>query len=169
MPEWDISIQIDDEFRDKVDEDWLRKVAVEALGAGAPAEVELGIVVTSDEAIHQLNRQYRGVDEPTDVLSFALWEKAETEEEEPFVWPPDEVARLGEIILSYPIADKRSQERNLPVAHELALLEVHGILHLLGYDHQTDEEEAEMQAKERAILEALGVSGQLTHYIHPSG
>ena len=119
---------------------------------GIKRPVELSLTVTEDKTVRKLNRKYRDIDKTTDVLSFALTENvADTT----FVTPSDGVLRLGEIIVSYPKAQAQAKEHNHPVKREIAWLLVHGILHLLGYDHQDDASEAKMRQREEAILKEI--------------
>jgi probable rRNA maturation factor len=106
------------------------------------------VLVTDDQTVRQLNLDYTGEDAPTDVLAFSL-----TEGEE-FV-SPDGVLRLGEVIISYHTAQRQAAEAGRPVRDEVDHLLVHGILHLLGYDHAEAKEEERMRARERELLAAL--------------
>ena len=169
----EIDISVDEPYQQELSEVWLRTVmeaaVVEALPQGEPAQV--GLVVTDDKTVQELNRQFRGLDEVTDVLSFSAshsghWEgdPQESDEASPesvdseelnFVLPPGEPSPLGEVIISFPQTIRQAQERNGPVEQELALLIIHGVLHLVGYDHMEPEDEAQMQAKERSALAAV--------------
>ena len=169
----EIDISVDEPYQQELSEVWLRTVMeaalVEALPQGEPAQV--GLVVTDDKTVQELNRQFRGLDEVTDVLSFSAshsghWEgdPQESDESYPesvdseelnFVLPPGEPSPLGEVIISFPQTIRQAQERNDPVEQELALLIIHGVLHLVGYDHMEPEDEAQMQAKERSALAAV--------------
>ena len=169
----EIDISVDEPYQQELSEVWLRTVMeaalVEALPQGEPAQV--GLVVTDDKTVQELNRQFRGLDEVTDVLSFSAshsghWEgdPQESDEAPPesvdseelnFVLPPGEPSPLGEVIISFPQTIRQAQERNGPVEQELALLIIHGVLHLVGYDHMEPEDEAQMQAKERSALAAV--------------
>ena len=169
----EIDISVDEPYQQELSEVWLRTVMeaalVEALPQGEPAQV--GLVVTDDKTVQELNRQFRGLDEATDVLSFSAshsghWEgdPQESDEASPasvdseelnFVLPPGEPSPLGEVIISFPQTIRQAQERNGPVEQELALLIIHGVLHLVGYDHMEPEDEAQMQAKERSALAAV--------------
>jgi len=121
-----------------------------------PAHVEVSVRLTSDEEVHALNKQYRGKDKPTNVLSF------------PMVQPDlidtvtqnsdDGEVLLGDIVLAHGICVAEAAERGIPVAHHLSHLVVHGTLHLLGYDHGTDEEGDAMEEIERAALSQLGIA-----------
>ena len=169
----EIDISVDEPYQQELSEVWLRTVMeaalVEALPQGEPAQV--GLVVTDDKTVQELNQQFRGLDEVTDVLSFSAshsghWEgdPQESDEASPesvnseelnFVLPPGEPSPLGEVIISFPQTIRQAQERNGPVEQELALLIIHGVLHLVGYDHMEPEDEAQMQAKERSALAAV--------------
>ena len=118
-----------------------------------PAEVS--ITFTDNEDIHALNQKFRGVDRPTDVLSFPLFDY-EGESEEP---PVDElIGMLGDVVLSLEQAARQAEEYGHSIEREVAFLTVHSMLHLLGYDHETgDEDEADMRARQRAIMENLGL------------
>ena len=113
--------------------------------------VELSILVCNDDFIHVLNRDYRGKDKPTDVLSFSQREGGF--ENDPM---------LGDVIISLETARLQAKEHQKTLEDELSLLLVHGILHLLGYDHEVEEEAEEMEAKEREILSALHVEWDLS-------
>ncbi|MHB8619619.1 MAG: rRNA maturation RNase YbeY [Chloroflexota bacterium] len=110
--------------------------------------IEVSLLLAGDERMRQLNRDYRHMDKPTDVLSFSQREGDAT-----FIAPPDGSVNLGDVIVSVDTARRQAVEQAHPLPRELAHLAVHGTLHLLGYDHQTDEEEAEMNTLERQVLE----------------
>jgi len=109
-------------------------------------------VITGPHTIRQLNRSYRGRDETTDVLSFALLEDSQAIT---FITPPNGVSHLGEVILSYPQAAIQAQEHKHPLERELALLVIHGMLHLLGHDDEDTKAEARMRAEEQRVLGEL--------------
>jgi len=148
---YQVSVRIDAPFRKWVSEEWLRLIAGRVLAAEGVPPAEVGLVVTGDSAVRTLNRSYRGEDAPTDVLSFAL-----AENQGDFVLPPDGVLRLGEVVVSGTTARRQAQEAVRPVDEELAHLVVHGLLHLLGYDHRQEAEEREMRAREETLLAGLG-------------
>lgn len=144
-------VRIDPPFRQEVSAPWLRRVARLALAAEGVRAAELSIVITDDEAVRQLNRAYAGEDEATDVLSFSL------QEGEAFP-SPDGLLRLGEVVISLPTARRQAEAACRPLLEEVAHLLVHGILHLLGYDHALPQEEERMRERERTIL--AQVSGE---------
>jgi probable rRNA maturation factor len=154
LPEEEIEIGVGEEFQGLVDEGWVRKIAQTVLRAeGVTPPYEVGLVFTDPETVQRLNRDYRGVDEATDVLAFGML--PQKEDDSSFALPPDGVTRLGEVIISYPQAVEQAREQGHSVDKELALLIVHGILHLLSYDHEKTEEEAKMRAREKELLERI--------------
>ncbi len=116
------------------------------------AHTEVSVVLANDEYIHALNLEYRGKDCSTDVLSFAL-----NEGDEPEVLDGPEEVLLGDIIISVETATRQAEEYGHSLERELAYLTVHGILHLLGYDHMTEEEKTEMRQEEEHVLSLLGI------------
>ena len=123
-----------------------QKMAEQILQLLSLTGVELSMVLCDNSFIHPLNRDYRGKDRPTDVLSFSQREDGDPED-----------PMLGDVIISIERAKEQAPEHNNSVSAELSLLLVHGILHLLGYDHEDDEEAEVMEAKEKEILCQLDV------------
>ena len=151
-----LGIQIDEPFQEFLKEEWLRHVIESTiLSQTIDSEVELGLLITDDTTVKELNRTYRGVDESTDVLSFALTEDTPDADSPSFVTPPDGMLHLGEVIVSYPRAVKQAEEHNHGTDREIALLVVHGTLHLLGYDHDEPAREQEMRELEAKILSGV--------------
>jgi len=114
---------------------------------------EVSIVLADDAYIRELNCQYRGKDMPTDVLSFAL-----NEGEEPEIIDGPEENLLGDIIISLETAQRQAVDYGHSLERELAFLTIHGFLHLLGYDHEKEEQRQAMRAEEERILELIGLS-----------
>jgi probable rRNA maturation factor len=112
---------------------------------------ELTIVVTNDEQIKVLNKQFRGIDTATDVLSFPADE----------VDPDDEKKYIGDIILSFPTAEKQSRGSGHILEDEIKLLVVHGVLHLMGFDHDSTTKKTEMWNAQKYILTQLNVNVDL--------
>jgi probable rRNA maturation factor len=110
---------------------------------------DLSVVLTDDAQLHQLNRDYLGVDAPTDVLSFPA---SETD-------PDTGIPYLGDILISIPRAERQAQNACHPLDAEVQLLVVHGVLHLLGHEHANPEDKARMWAVQGQILEKLGLAG----------
>lgn len=156
---YDIDIQVEDAYAGSVDVAGLQRAAEETLRQAARKSAALTIAITGDEHMHELNRTYRGVDAPTDVLSFASQDDA-GEDRVALALPPelaDELASyLGDIIIALPYTERQAAAFDNSLDAELRLLAIHGALHLLGYDHDTPEAEAEMWAAQDAALIALG-------------
>ncbi|WP_053376817.1 rRNA maturation RNase YbeY [Paenibacillus sp. FJAT-27812] len=150
----------------EIPEQWITKLEQLLQLAGEAEGItggEVSLTFTNDEEIHQLNREYRGIDRPTDVLSFAMQEDGVEELDIIFeVESEDEVdpisGMLGDIIISVDTAQAQSEEYGHSLEREIGFLFVHGFLHLIGYDHQDDATEAEMTAKQEAILQKAGLS-----------
>lgn len=150
---YEIDIQNDASFA--VGESRLREAALAALGhEGAAEGSALTIVITTNEEVAALNRQYRGIDAPTDILSFPA--------DEPPVVIPDEPPYLGDLIIAFPYASAQAEREGHVLDDSLALLVVHGCLHLLGYDHDTPEARAGMWAIQEAVLSGLNIPA---HYL----
>ena len=172
QPAHQIDISIDEPFLQELSESWLRSVVEVGLeAAGQEQGVQVSLLVTDDDMLRELNRQFRGLDEVTDVLSFSMehaghWEGESGQPEDRFMkpgdtdefaWslPPGELPPLGEVVLSFPQASRQAAEHGQPIDRELAHLIIHGLLHLVGHDHEEPEELERMQSLERAGLEAV--------------
>lgn len=118
--------------------------------SGGSEEAEVSLMLVDDQRIHALNLEYRGVDRPTDVLSFALQEEMEEEPESEF---EDEM--LGDIVISIPRARVQAEEYGHSFEREVVYLAVHGTLHLLGYDHEEEADKQEMRSKEEEVMALL--------------
>ena len=112
---------------------------------------ELSVTLTDDEHIHALNKKFRGVDRATDVLSFAFRESDEPE----IIGADFEI--LGDVIISLERAAAQAEEFGHSFLREVIFLEVHGLLHLLGYDHIDDDERREMETEQKFIMTKLGI------------
>jgi len=151
-----VEIQVDEQFQKQVQPEPLRLAALAPLIHQRVEEAcELVVVVTDDEALHELNLRHRGVDAPTDVLAFP------DETRGPFVGAPGQPRYLGDVIISFPRAELEAQKAGHAVQAELQLLVVHGVLHLLGYDDVAEEQRARMWAIQAEILQALEVAVNL--------
>jgi probable rRNA maturation factor len=155
----EVNVLIDEEFEGELEADWLRGVAEQVLVVeGTAPEVELGLVITGQEKIQELNLVHLGIDAPTDVLAFPMTPDEGSDMTE-FITPPDGAVHLGEVIISFPQAFMQAEEHRHPVKKEVALLAIHGVLHLLGYDHDAPEPEQRMRAREAEILELIEEKG----------
>lgn len=121
-------------------------------------DFELDISIVDNPTIHQLNKDYRGIDRPTDVLSFAMEDMVEADDFPAIIFPEGELRpHLGDIIISYDKIIEQAEEYQHSFERELGFLVVHGFLHLNGYDHQTAEEEEEMFAIQEEVLKQYGL------------
>ena len=146
----DIAVNYDyreDDMRSLLDIEALAQLVIAR--EGKPDDTEVSINFVTDEAIHELNREYRGVDRPTDVLSF----ECDGYEGEDDLAPVEGMAfELGDIVIAPDVAEAQAPEYGLLFADEVSLLITHGLLHLCGYDHMEDDEAEEMEARERELL-----------------
>lgn len=142
----------------------LETILQKAGEAEGMARGEVDLTFVDNERIHELNLEYRGIDRPTDVLSFAMNEAGEDELEIRYdlADEDDELEEvpnvLGDIIISVTRAKEQAEEYGHSLERELGFLFVHGFLHLLGYDHQDPESEAEMMSKQEKVLAQVGLT-----------
>lgn len=136
--------------------------AASAADADAPAVPrgpgELSVLLSDDAGVQVLNREYRGKDKPTNVLSFPMeddWDEGEDDDAPDDQRPP---VLLGDLILAYETLVKEAGEQGKPLADHLTHLVIHGVLHLLGYDHIVDADADQMEALETRILAGLGIA-----------
>lgn len=113
-------------------------------------DADVSIMLTDDATIHEMNRHYRGVDRPTDVLSFALRDSVEGVDRAPL--PSGMSEPLGDIVISVETAQRQAYTHGVALEQEVALLGVHGLLHLLGYEDETEAGAARMRQRERETL-----------------
>ncbi|MGD6872696.1 rRNA maturation RNase YbeY [Sutcliffiella horikoshii] len=154
-----IEIDMLDETTKLTDEQWediknllIFAVEKESVKAGA----ELSVTFVDNDRIQEINREYRDKDRPTDVISFAMEELGEGEIE---IHYDEEAPRmLGDIIISIPKAEEQAEEYGHSVKRELGFLALHGLLHLLGYDHENETDEKIMFDKQKEILDAYGLT-----------
>lgn len=140
----------------KVDALARRVLARMALGKELDEDIEVGVLWVDDAYIRTLNREYRGKDCPTDVLSFAFREQIGEEPE--IINDPFGEMLLGDIVVSLETAHRQAEEYGHTLEREVAFLVVHGMLHLLGFDHEGEDGRREMQGEEEKILADLGIS-----------
>ncbi len=113
---------------------------------GVPEMTELSVALVDDDEMAHLNEQYRKVEGPTDVLSFGC--------DDPCPTPGDEPITLGDVVIAPSVAERQAADLGHSVEHELDVLLIHGVLHLLGYDHEADDDAGAMAAREAALLDA---------------
>jgi len=155
-----LDIQIEEPYRSRVQPETLQQAAEATLQHQHVEEsCELVVVVTGDETVHQLNHRHRGVDAPTDVLAFPHQTKGPA----PFVFvdAPGFPRYLGDVVISFPRAEAQAAEAGNELRAELQLLVIHGILHLLGYDDETEPERDRMWRAQQAVLDEIGVDVHL--------
>lgn len=117
-----------------------------------PDACEVSISLVSEDEIHELNRRYRGIDKPTDVLSFEC--------DDPWAsYGPDEPIEIGDVVIALDVVEGQRARFNTSFEQEASLMLVHSLLHLLGYDHVEEAQAEEMEALEKEILDAYGMVG----------
>ena len=159
-------VSVDEPYGGELSVELLETVTRAALAtAGIEGNAEVSLLITDDETVRALNAEYRGLDETTDVLSFSAehpghWEGdgdgPEGEQDVTvFVLPAGIPRPLGEIIVSWPQAQRQAVEHDVSPLREVAHLVIHGALHLVGYDHLETDDTEQMQGLERKALESL--------------
>lgn len=155
-----VNIDVDAPYAPQVDPAALTQLVEHILrGEGVLPPAEVTVWITDEDQLHTLNRTYRNVDRSTDVLSFGAEDDADT----PFVTAPDQPRYLGDLAVSYPHVERQAAEYGHSQGRELSYLVAHGLLHLLGYDHEQPDEARLMRAREEALLGALGITREATH------
>ena len=161
-----VEIQIFEEFSEVVSPEWVDAVAASALSIRQDWMAEsLSVVIADDDSVVELNCIHRGLNETTDVLSFSNRHsgkyygedegRGSATDETEFALPPGFSSNLGEVIISYPQVERQAQEAGHTAQKELAIMLAHGILHLLGYDHERQAEAAEMSSLQNKAIAAL--------------
>lgn len=148
------------------EEEYIKKVIEAAVDyVDCPYETEVNVLMTDNAGIHEMNREHRGIDRPTDVLSFPMVEYEtpadfeHIEDEQPHCFHPETgELLLGDIVLSCDKIKEQAAEYGHSELRELCFLVAHSMLHLFGYDHMEDEERKVMEQKQEEILEGLGIS-----------
>jgi len=145
-------IEIFNQTEEKIKElDTVEKVLYSAMEKEHLENTSFNLIIVDNNYIHELNKNYRGIDRETDVITFAL-------EDEDTVIIPDDERILGDIYISLDKAKAQAEEYGHSFLRELSFLAVHGFYHLLGYDHQTKEEEKVMFAKQEEVLNSYGIT-----------
>lgn len=157
------------DFDEILNFDWqetAERVALEVLTEeGCPYEAEVNLLLTDNDEIHQINREQRDIDRATDVLSFpcfqydppASWDQPEKDRADNFD-PETDRLMLGDIVISVPKVKEQAEEYGHSTLREFSFLVAHSTLHLIGYDHMTEEEEKDMFARQERALEHLGIT-----------
>ena len=156
MSPLDLSLLIEPPYRDKLDAALIEEAVSCALETeGARYAAEVSVAVTGDEAVAELNERFRGKQGTTDVLSFAM--SGGEVGEGGFVSPPSGKQDLGEVIISYPQAERQAEGLGHETKDEIAFLTIHGVFHLLGYDHEIRSEAELMREMETRALGKMGI------------
>ncbi len=148
----EVSIEVDEAFAAEIDGAQLSDLVRHVLNAEGVAEpCTVNILITTEEELHELNRTYRGVDRSTDVLSFG--------DDEPggFVRAPGQPLHLGDLAISYPHVVRQAEEYGHSRKRELSYLATHGLLHLLGYDHEQPDDRRRMRQREEELLGSMDI------------
>jgi len=154
--EWNSELE-----HEEIPESWIELLDRILQKAGEMEEIasgEVALTFVDDGRIQELNKQYRNIDAPTDVLSFAMWEGVEGEPEILFEEGEDPSGLLGDIVISLPRARAQSEEYGHSLEREVGFLFVHGFLHLIGYDHMDEETEKAMFSRQEEILQEVGLT-----------
>ena len=163
MPRWKLEIQVLPHFRRRITNRWLHSAVQHTLDNEKTEHIGLiGLIIADDDMLRQLNRDYAGIDEVTDVLAFGdEYYPAKTALGKPknklvdFVTPFDAPAILGDVVISYPQAAIQAREHKHTIRQEITLLVAHGILHLLGYDHVIAEQKKDMWERQDRVVEQM--------------
>ncbi|MCL6649643.1 MAG: rRNA maturation RNase YbeY [Chloroflexi bacterium] len=148
-PAYQITVHVDAPFQPQVEVAPLVQAVRATLQAeGVPAPAAVSVQLTDDATVQALNRTYRGIDAPTDVLAFGF-------DPGDFALPPGAPRQLGELVIAVPYSARSAAEQGQTLAQELLVLVVHGTLHLLGYDDEEDEAWRTMKRRQDSILAAL--------------
>ena len=149
MNKIEIFNQLDEEIKEL---ETLEKVLLSAIKKEKLEDVTFNLIIVDNEYIHELNKNYRGIDRETDVITFAL------EDEDSIIVPEEEGRNLGDIYISIDKARSQAEEFGHGLLRELSFLAVHGFYHLLGFDHMTPEDEEIMFKKQEEVLEEYGIT-----------
>lgn len=143
-------VEVINEYNKEIAEmDLLRDFISFALNKLSLKNVMFNVIIINDESIHKINKEYRGVDRPTDVITFAL-------EDDKSITTP-QVRVLGDVYISYDKVISQANEYGHSTKREICFLAVHGLLHLLGYDHMNKEDEEKMFGLQKELLNSYGI------------
>ncbi len=149
----DIYLEVDEPFAAAINTERLEQAVQTALQLTNRSGQSVAISVTDAETVQQLNLEYRHINAPTDVLSFENTPDPDFPD-----FPQEELAgHLGDIVIAYPVAQAQAQAAGHATMDEVMLLTVHGVLHLLGFDHDTDANKAQMWELQQTIMRQLGL------------
>ena len=157
-----MTIDIENETQNEFDFEY-KKVITDVINEAmdyvkCPYEAIVEVTITDNEGIRQINREQRGIDSPTDVLSFPMFDSTEEMEEMQRLTGGD--VPLGDVVICMDKIREQAEEFGHSEERETVYLFTHSVLHLLGYDHEEDEDRKKMRAREEEIMESLGISRQ---------
>jgi probable rRNA maturation factor len=154
-----ITVQIDTQYESQLDADALHRLAIRVLQSERVAgPLEMGVVITTDEEVRTLNRQYLEHDYETDVISFGMGQgDTELTEGSRFVTPAERPPYLGDVVISCDRATEQAPEYGHTTQAEVATLLVHGVLHLLGYDDTSESDRERMHARQQELISDFGL------------
>lgn len=170
IPDWEpeIDCEVEDVWPEEIWPSRARLALLAVLNVDAALDnprLSVSLLFTSDARIHELNREWRQRDKPTNVLSFPMLERTDLVHLDPG-GPPE---MLGDIVLAYETCAREAEEKGVPLEHHASHLIVHGLLHLAGYDHEISDTDAEeMEALEVKVLALLGIANPYSHIPSPS-
>ena len=151
---YSVTVEVDELFAAEVEPEVLEALVAHVLtGQQVSAPAEVSIWITDEDELQTLNRTYRNTDASTDVLSFG----DDEHDDMPFVTAPDQPRYLGDLAISFPHVIRQAEEYGHSRQRELSYLVTHGLLHLLGYDHEQPADAQRMREREEALLGALGI------------
>lgn len=149
----DLQVEIELNQEEKEALQWMEKSLDAAVKVEEIPDVQVSVTIVNNKEIQQINKEYREIDQATDVLSFPLYEP----DEDWMLEEGEDVVALGDIVISMERANEQAIEYGHSLNREVGFLAVHGFLHLLGYDHETSEEEQEMFGRQEEILDQIGL------------
>lgn len=155
-----VDLDIDPPYAAEVDQAEVERLVQHVLhGENVQGTIEVSVWITNEDELQTLNRTYRGMDRSTDVLSFGQ----DDDDTTAFVHAPDQPRYLGDLAVSYPHVIRQAEEYGHSRQRELSYLIAHGLLHLLGYDHEQPDDASRMRSREEALLGALGITREGDH------
>ena len=160
MDKYRIGIRIKRGLQLPFKRNWIRKVIYTALRLeDVDYHLELSVMLTDDSGIQRLNRRYRSIDRPTDVLSFAFMDEGGSSCQPQSSSSTEFPLPIGEIIISLPTAIRQASERGNTLQREMAVLLIHGTLHLLGHDHIKSRDARRMEKREESVINSIDFNG----------
>jgi len=153
-----MTIYFDEDIRpDEETESLMQAAAVAALsGEGIdPETASISVSLVDAEEIRELNKKFRGIDRKTDVLSFPAFDAGQIPQEEDLT--EDEELALGDVVICEEVCEEQAEEYGHSIQREIIYLFTHSVLHLLGYDHENEDDKADMRAREEAVMDLLGL------------